>query len=353
MQQLGRASGRWGKRLLGRILDAVVSVPANQSLETLGEVRRVLLVRPNFRIGNTLITAPLVLALRERFPGARLDYLCGDTTATLLAHLPLDHVYAVSRRQIIRPWNFVVLFAQLRKQHYDVAVDGGMGSFSGGLYTYLTGARHRIGCAGSAERFFDVRLPRPRAAHAYDMPVLFAQMLGARCADRPVYEVGSEENAAALDRLRRLGLADGAGALPFVALTVGGHRDKRLPVALWIECARGMCAAGVRVLVILGPEDAHLEDHVRHELPAAAAVMLPQSLRSFAAVLAMARIVVTPDSGPMHLAAALGVPAIVLLQNESSRYYAPRGPDDRVLVRPGAAEIVTALSPPPRRDHLA
>ncbi len=330
------------------MLDAVVSVPANQSLENLGEVRRVLLVRPNFRIGNTLITAPLVPALRQRFPGARLDYLCGDTTAGLLAHLPLDTVYAVSRRQIARPWNFVALFAQLRRQHYDVAVDGGMGSFSGGLYTYLTGARHRIGCAGSAERFFDVRLPRPRASHAYDMPVLFAHMLGASCADRPLYEVGSEESAAALDRLRGLGLADGGGARPFVALTIGGHRDKRLPLALWIACAQGICAAGVRPLVILGPEDAHLKDHVQSELPATAAVVLPQSLRSFAALLAMARIVVTPDSGPMHLAAALGVPAIVLLQNESSRYYAPRSPHDRVLVRPGATEVVATVSGHPR-----
>ncbi len=352
MQRLGRSSGRWGKRILGRLLDAIVSVPANQSLQALGDVRRVLLVRPNFRIGNTLVTTPLVPALRACFPGARLDYLCGDATASLLAHLPLDAVYTVSRRQIVRPWNFVALFARLRRQHYDVAVDGGMGSFSGGLYTYLTGARHRIGCAGAAERFFDVRVPRPKAPHAYDMPVLFAQSLGAGCPDRPVYAVAAEEHAAALQTLRGLGLADNAAARPFVALTIGGHRNKRLPLEVWIESVRGICTAGARALVLLGPEDAHLKTHIEQQVPATARVTLPQSLRIFAALLAQARTIVSPDSGPMHLAAALGVPAIVLLQNEWSRYYAPRGADDRVLVRPGASEVVATVTGHPRWSEM-
>jgi heptosyltransferase-3 len=344
MRRLGRALGHCGKRVLGRVLDGVISTRANQSLETLGEVRRVLLVRPNFRIGNTLITTPLVLALRERFPGSRLDYLGGDTTASLLASLPVDTVYAVSRWQIARPWEFVALFSRLRAQRYDVAVDGGMGSFSGGLYTYLAGARHRIGCTGAAERFFDVRLPRPHAERAYEMPVLFARMLGVSCPDRPVYQVGPAEQRSALSSLRGIGFADLRGALPFVALTIGGHRDKRLPLERWIEYAQAICAAGARLVVTLGPEDAHLKARIQRQLPGTAQVLLPQSLRALAALLAAACIIMTPDSGPMHLAAALGVPAIVLLQAESSRYYAPHGRDDRVLLHPTAAEVIAALT---------
>jgi heptosyltransferase-3 len=70
-QRVGKALGHRGKRVLGRVLDPMLSTPPNVPIETVRDVRRVLIVRPNFRIGNTLITAPLIFALRQRFPGAR------------------------------------------------------------------------------------------------------------------------------------------------------------------------------------------------------------------------------------------------------------------------------------------
>ncbi|MFI5399328.1 MAG: glycosyltransferase family 9 protein, partial [Candidatus Binatia bacterium] len=71
--------------------------------------------------------------------------------------------------------------------------------------------------------------------------------------------------------------------------------------------------------------------------------MLPQPLRVFAALTAMARLVVTPDSGPMHLVVAVGVPTVVLLQAERSLHYAPRGPNDRFLMCPSVAEVVATI----------
>ena len=73
-------------------------------------------------------------------------------TATLLEQLPIDRVHTVSRGCLVRPWRFVALFRELRRRRYDVAVDGGMSSFSGGLYAYLTGAPHRIGHRGAADK---------------------------------------------------------------------------------------------------------------------------------------------------------------------------------------------------------
>src|SRR5271169_4096153 len=114
-QRVGKAVGHWGKRVLGRVLGTILPTPPNLPVDALRGVRRVLIVRPNFRIGNTLIVTPLIFALRQRFPGARLDYLTGDTTAILLAHLPVDTVHFISRQFLTRPWRFVALFARLRR----------------------------------------------------------------------------------------------------------------------------------------------------------------------------------------------------------------------------------------------
>lgn len=342
-QRVGHALGHRAQRMLGRALDSVVSTPPNVPIDAVCDARRVLIVRPNFRIGNTVIAAPLILALRQRFPGARLDYLAGDTTAGLLAHLPVDTVHIVSRRFVAQPWRFAALFARLRRLHYDVAVEAGMGSFSGGLYAYLTGARYRIGCHGRADRFLNVRLPEVHTSHAYDTAPAFARLLGVSCPAQPLYAVSATEQTAALAVLARLELAAGVAALPFIGMFVGGHQDKRWPTEQWIELARSLGTSGARVVVFLGPEEARNESRYRRQLPPSVRVLPPQSLRLFAALWGSARLLITPDSGPMHLAAAFGVPAIAVLQTDASLHYAPRAPLDRVLVRPTVAEVVAAV----------
>jgi heptosyltransferase-3 len=346
-QYVGKAVGHWSKWLAHRVIEILFPVLPNVPMEDIGNVRRVLLVRPNFRIGNTLMATPLIPALRQRFPDAHIDYLGGDTTSVLLAHLPVQNVYNVSRRFILQPWRFVALFARLRRIHYDVAVEGGIGSFSGTLYTYFTGARYRIGCGANGERFLNVRLPVLAGMHPYERRVAFARLLGASCPGRPVYEVGAAERSAAVAVLERCHLAADSVIQPFVAVFVGGHLEKRWAADRWIELARSLAALGARVLVCLGPEERQSESRYRRELPPAVQVLSPQPLRLFAALLSVSRLIVTPDSGPMHLAAAFGIPVIALLQSEASRTYAPREPDDRVLVRPTVAESVAVLEAHP------
>ncbi len=352
-QRFGQRLGHLGKNALGWILDRILPVPPNCAPETLPAVRRVLLVRPNFRIGNTLMTTPLVLALRRRFPQAQLDYLAGDSTAVLLRGLPIDRVYCVSRRSIARPWQFLALFWRLRRVGYDVAVEAGLGSFSGALYAYLCGARYRIGCSGRGDRFLNVRLPPFPVAHVYDSPVAFARLLGSDCPDAPVYQVLDDEKAVARRILAGLGLMRGEVAAPFAAVFIGGHQDKRWPAEQWLELGRELVAAGGRLLMFLGPEELGLEERLRRELPAAVRLLRPQPLRTFAAILAESRLVITPDSGPMHLAAALGVPMIALLQTQQSQLYRPRREHDRALMGPTVAQAVAAVTAHPSWEGLA
>lgn len=347
--RIGSALSPIGRRLLQRVLDLFLPIERNVPLSEIGEVRRILLVRPNFRLGNALITNPLIMALRERFPGARIDYLGGEGTFAVLDHLPIDERIAMSRGFVLRPWRFVALFRELRRRHYDLAIEGAMGSFSGGLYVWLSGARHRLGVPRRNERFLDVRLPPTPVAHAYDGPVAFAAHLGVRCPDRPTWVVSSDEQRAAVDLLAGLGLASPGGpVLPFVAFFVGGHGAKRWPNERWVDLAGRVAADGVHIALFAGPEEAASVPALRAALAGRAVVVEPQPLRTFAAVLAAAAVVVTPDSGPMHLAAAVGTPVIAVLASRGSTFFRPRGPADVVLVEPCVEDVDTAL-----RTHLA
>jgi heptosyltransferase-3 len=335
---------RRGRRLLGRVLDLVLPVPPSTPQEEIRDVRSVLLVRPNFRLGNALVTSPLVGAVRERFPGARVDYLGGEGTFALLDGLPIDAVHVMSRGFVLRPWRFVALFARLRRARYDVALECALGSFSGGLYTWLSGARYRIGVAGPSDRFLNVRVAPAPVTHVYDGPVELARRLGVGCRPRPVYVVQDGERRAAAALLAGLGLADLEAVRPFVALFVGGHRAKRWPLESWTALADALSRAGVRVVVCAGPEEAAAVPALRERLAGRADVVAPLPLRVFAALLSHATLVVTPDSGPMHLAAALDVPVVAVLAREGSTFFPPRGPDDRALLRPSVEEVAAAVT---------
>lgn len=351
--RIGSTLSPIGRRLLQRLLDLFLPIEPNVPLSEIGEVRRILLVRPNFRLGNALITSPLIDALRARFPDARLDYLGGEGTLSILEHLPLDERMVMSRGFVARPWQFVTLFLQIRRRRYDLAVEGAMGSFSGGLYTWLSGARHRLGVPRRNERFLDVRLPPTPVAHAYDGPVAFAAHLGVACADRPVYVVSPAEACAAAELLARLGLVARDGRqLPFTALFVGGHRAKRWPIQRWIDLASRLIGDGIRVALFAGPEEAEAVPALRAALGDRAVVVEPQPIRTFAAVLAAAALVVTPDSGPMHIAAAVGSPVVAILASRGSTFFRPRGPSDVALLEPGVDDVVAALRAHPTFGRL-
>ena len=77
-----------------------------------------------------------------------------------------------------------------------------------------------------------------------------------------------------------------------------------------------------------------------------------QPLRVMAACCADAALVVTPDTGPMHLAAAVGVPVVAVLQAKISSRYVPRGDAHRELMKPSVAEVLQAVQAHPAWSAL-
>ncbi|MEY4949150.1 MAG: hypothetical protein RL698_1361 [Pseudomonadota bacterium] len=352
-QRTGKRIGRAGRHLSNRAMGRILPLPLNRRIEDLPPVHSVLLVRPNIRIGNTILATPFVPALRAMFPGARLFVLGTETSELLLRNLPVDGVYVVSRSFILRPWRMLALLRRLRAEKFDVAVEAGMGSFSGSLYGWLSGARYRIGVEGPASRLLNVRVPRPQVAHVRDRIPSFVRSLGAECDDTLIYRVAPEEADAATRLLRDATRADQALESGFLAVFVGGHLDKRVPNEQWVDIVACLDADGVRFVLLAGPEEHGLRKLLavshrleRHLLP-------PQSLRVVAAVLDRAALVVTTDSGPMHLAVALGRPTIALLERERSMRFRPRGPDDRALMKPGTDEVIDAVRRHPAWSSIA
>lgn len=353
LRRFGKKVERRLKHILEAGLDIIWPLSQNRALAPDLTVNKLLLVHPNFRIGNTVLTTALIPVLQARFPAARIEYLAGDTAAALLDGLPIDRVHRISRGFLLAPWRAFALLLRLRRARFDLAVDGGMGSYSGALYAFLSGARHRVGFDGRGNRFLTVRFAPTRLEHAYDGAAAFAQALGVSCPSRPRHCALPAEQTTALSTLQAYGMVRNGVVRPFLAAFIGGHLAKRWPQREWAELLGRLLADGVPLLVFIGAEEIAEGTRLQSRMGTDLRVVPLQQLRAFAAMLAHATLLITPDSGPMHLAAALGVPTIALMQRERSRFYVPRGAEDRALFQPRSIDVLAALQEHPRWRLLA
>jgi len=346
LKALARRLEKQLKQWLVTGLRRCLKTPDPETIESLDGVRRILLVRPNFRLGNALISTPVIDAFRKRFPAARIDFLTTDSTLPLLQQHPVDRFHLLSRKTILRPWQCVSLLCRLRAERYDLAVQVGSGSLTGTLFTRAIGARYSMGMRRSGQRWFHIEVDG-KSKHAYDTVVNLTRPLGVACRNRPLLRLTPEERHQAFIQLRQLAvpMTAGDGVAAFIAVFVGGHQNKRWPLDFWLALVNSLETQRLRHVVFLGPEEIRLARALQRRLAASTYGTLchPRPLREFAAMLARADLVVTPDSGPMHLAAGLDVPAIALVRERKSLAFVPRERYDTMLWQPDSDAVVHAV----------
>ncbi|WP_186332333.1 glycosyltransferase family 9 protein [Bordetella genomosp. 13] len=323
-----------------------------QGVAALCDIQRIIVIRPNYRIGNAVLSTSIIDPLRTKYPGATIDFLATDKTAGLFRNLPVGKVAALSRSAISRPWRMVSLLRNLRAGRYDLAVQLEDGSLTGLLISRLVGARYVIGKPRGSACWYDVNI-REDVDHAYDTASVFSRALGVACLPRPQLVFCPQEAAGARANLETLGLRMRDGRVePYVALFVGGHGDKVCPAEFWTALCRGLDQLQQRFVVFVGPEETRLVPALEHALASLPHGRLcpPRPLREFAAMLAQAGAVITPDSGPMHIAAAVQVPIIAMARSQRSKAFIPAYDDTRIVWNldvAGAVQAVRELMPRP------
>lgn len=335
------------RTLFGGILGAKDGGAVRGSVDT-GAVRRVLLVRANFRMGNLLLVTPALAALRHAMPRARIDVLGPRGYVDLLAHSPdVDGCIGIDRRSLSRPLALVRLVRQLRRGRYDLALDGGRGSsFLGAFLVRASGSPLRVAVHGARyQRLFNVHVQRRKATHKVDLLLALLEEIGVPATTREVrVALTAAEHDLAAARWQALGLP---AAAPVVAINVGARGAKRWPSERVVELVRALRAREeVPILLIAGPEDEARLGEILPQLAADVTVAPRLPVREFAALLSRCAVLVTGDTGPMHLAAAVGVPIVGLFVSPRSAYFAPRGSRHRALFvgrEPRAAEVLAAV----------
>jgi len=279
----------------------------------------VVAIRPR-ALGDVVLVTPALRALRRGFPGASLEVVTERRYAPLLEGLEgVDRVWPLDRslRATAR------LIASLRRRRIERVVDF-FGNPRSAAITALAGARLTAGYDLRGRRAaYRIRVPRTlaleggRREHAAATHVRLATAAGG-IADglEPRVAVSGAARDAARSLLAERGVTEPGRAVGLVA--AGSWPTKTWPLSHAAVLARRLLGAGHPVLAILGPGEERIGAILESLAPGALALP-PCDVGVLAAAIERLAAVVGVDSGPRHLAAALGVPTFA--------WFGPTHPD--------------------------
>jgi lipopolysaccharide heptosyltransferase I len=278
--------------------------------------RRIALIKPS-ALGDIVHSLPVLTALRQRYPRAHICWIVNGGYEPLLrghpdldATLPFDR--GRPRRDLLGNALYYTRFMrQIHRQRFDLVVDL-QGLLRSGLMAKASGACRRVGLSTAREGatwFYTDVVPVAdfNAVHAVDRYWLVAEALGAGGSPK-VFRV----NVAEADRQRILERLDGC-ARPWLVLGVGSRwPTKRWPPEHFAALAqRAQAHFGGSFIFVGSRDEGPLAEATARRLRGTKRDLSGQTtLPQLAALLTLADAMIANDTGPLHLAAALGLPVV-------------------------------------------
>ena len=286
-------------------------------------------------LGDIVHTFPAVSALRESFPSSEIVWLTHPRWRLLVESNSLaSQVWATETRSI---HSLRKIIQDLRNTRWSAAIDY-QGLWKSAGLAFLGGIKRRIGFSSETIREYGVPILYTDSVHCTTLHIAdqngeLSLCAGARNAVAPfTLHVPQEEDSEIRDYLQKLGLDR------YIVLSPGGGwRSKCWPPERFGQLSKIVRdSLGLRCVVNYGPGEDDLAIAVRECSGDADPVPYNGPLGSLMALLRNAACIVGGDTGPLHLAVALGTPAVALFGPTDPARNGPYRTDDIVLRAPGA-----------------
>lgn len=293
-------------------------------------------------LGDTLFARPALQAVRRRYPTANITALGLPSNESLLARFPeLDDIIICRwRAPWLAPIELLRLGSALRTRSFDLCIEM---TPVGALFSSLAGIPARVGFGfRSLWWLLPDRPPTWRRRHAVHHYVSLVRQLGATAAGiRPRLPLCDDDRAVARQFLTAAGIDRDD-----VVVTVHAGASSRLkrwsPRRFAELIDRLQSRQHVRVVVIGGAGDRRIAASVlRHTASRPVDAVGKLDVVQTAALQEQAALHIGNDSGPLHLAAAVGTATVGLFGPTNARNYRPLGSDDTVVHRPKACSPCT------------
>lgn len=286
------------------------------------QIKRILVSRPNHRLGNMLLITPLVQEISATFPNAKIDLFVKGGMASVIFknYSSIDNIIQLPKKHFKQLPQYILGWASLKKKRYDIVVNVVSGSSSGRLSTQFAASKYKI--FGDVDK--DLQSKDNELRYVAKYPVYnfreFLSRAGFPPNSSPVpplsIMLSPEETAAGQKILQQLVPGD----KPIISIFTFATGDKCYPVSWWEDFYARLLAAFPQytILEVLPAENVS-------QISFKAPTFYSRDIREIGSVIANTKIFIGADSGMMHLAAAVPVAVVGLFSVTAPEIFGPYG----------------------------
>jgi heptosyltransferase-1 len=304
------------------------------------EPKRILIIKPS-ALGDIVLALPALSALKHSFPNASISWLVRPEFAPLImGHPYIDDIILFDRKQLSMWWcnaesfkAFRSLIKQLKAGQFDLVFDF-QGLFRTGYFSWVTGCKRRFGMAGARELahlFYTDNISQDASSiHLVDYYLKMVEAAGAKNEEA---EFKLPEDARAAEKIDKLLKSQGVSGKYAVLVPGAAQSNKRWPIERFAELAGKISSRFGIQIVATGSqgERGYIEAIGKRVINLAGKT----TVRELIPLMKGASLVVSNDTGPGHIASAVGVPiAMIFGPTNPARVCPYKRPECVVAVEP-------------------
>lgn len=290
-------------------------------------------------IGDVVHALPVAHALKQCYPDCRITWMVEKPAYDLLTgHSDIDEVIIFEKMKFKSfsglLANAPALMAGLRRRQFDLVLDL-QGLFKSGIVAFLSGAPIRLVYENAREgsQFLSKRIVGEAAkGHVVERYLDVVRYLGCEV-EKPLFNVtvSDIDKRQAEQILQSAGLKSG---VPYIVMALGANWPNKIwPAEYFALLADRIYDQGIVPVVTGGPGDTPLlERLLKHTAIPPVDMVGKTSLKHLTAIIRDAQAFIGGDTGPMHLAAALGVPTVALMGPTDPVRNGPYGEGHKVII---------------------
>ncbi len=295
------------------------------------KIKRILVTRPNSRLGNQILITPLVCELSEMFPNAKIDLFVRGGLSNIIFqnYESVDRIISLPRKPFKELWAYTKVWISLRRYRFDLVFNMDRESASGRLSTQIANGEYK---------FFNLEDEKLEAqfedyVHMAKFPIYnlrnYLHTQGAEGTTRPIPDMNMKLSDEELQDGRRV-LEDYLKdkTKPTIAIYTYATGNKCYPPQWWLPLYEKMVAQlgdDYNIFEVLPVENV---SQVEFRAPA----YYSKDIREISAVIANCDVFIGADSGIMHLASASGTPTLGLFSVTNVEQYKPYNKGSRAIV---------------------
>ena len=335
---IGKSAERFGKKVLVFILKIIIRSEEISPDKIIPEnIKRILIVHQDRRIGNLILSTPLIEAAKQIFANAAIDILAAKNLKILCDDNPLlDSIYIFNHRGFIKnPFKLIKLISSLRKNNYELTIESSNPagtSFLNGWMTYLSKAKYRIGFAGGSGAIFtNIHVNPDRTKHYHLMKQELVNSFSKENYDlKPKIFADKKETELQINTLKsNFNLNDSE---KIIGLWIGARNEKKWNIENFKTLYQKIkLETKLFPLLIFGLEE---ENDYQLLNKAEYNSLRFDDLKKLKTFISACSIFICGDTGPLHFSFSLGVPTIGIFLQDNYGTYGYADGDKNFIIKP-------------------